>query len=122
MPDATGLDARRASQAGPMGGNGEGSTVQAVERGLIRLGKAIAGHRARAANLAATIHRAVNCTVEEDRPAAHDQRGVVARAQGEVNDTDARLWHPSERRTQELGESHSTGGLRQRGQIHRPAT
>jgi hypothetical protein len=26
--------------------------------------------------------------------AAHDQRGVVARAEGEMNDADARLWHP----------------------------
>jgi hypothetical protein len=86
-----------------MGGKEEGSTVQAVERGLIRLGKAIADHRARAANLAATILRAVNCTVEKDRPAAHDQRGVIARAQGEVNDTDARLWHPSERPNAGIG-------------------
>ncbi len=26
--------------------------------------------------------------------AAADQRSAVARAEGEVNDTDARLWHP----------------------------
>ena len=44
MPDATGLHAKRASRAGAMGGNGEGSTIQAVERGRIRLGKAIAAH------------------------------------------------------------------------------
>jgi hypothetical protein len=36
-------------------------------------------------------------TVEEDGLATDDQRGVVARADGEMNDeraTDARLWYP----------------------------
>jgi hypothetical protein len=34
-PDATGLDARRDCQAGPMEGEGQSSTVQTFERGSL---------------------------------------------------------------------------------------
>jgi len=37
-------------------------------------------------------------TVEEDSLATAAQHGAIARAEGEMNDTDARLWHPWLRR------------------------